>query len=422
VIRALTGWLYDTRVVIVRPTRSGAAMSFHPDALDRWGAGSQILSLGLPLRTTDPKPSRATAYIEGLLPEGDARALLALRAGISGLDTFGMIRTYGREVAGAVAFLDDGDEPASQGDYRPLTPAEIAAMIRDVAAAPLGNTEAGDSKSLAGYQHKVLLARRPGSQTWLKGLYGAASTHILKPPNPRFPGLVWEEHFAMRLAARSGLDAETVAVEEIEGVPVLVVQRYDRDITSWPPRRIHQEDMVQALGVMPQNKYQRHGGAVTLRRIAHLLPADDLPKLLGYVTFMCTLGDADQHGKNLSVLHTPDGGFALAPLYDLAPTYHYSGYDNHLALRVGNAEHVNTVLADDLVAEGMAWGLSPAAAKETVAETLARVGQSLDRLDADDARGVPEFVVDGVRKRVASLRAGRAAGSPDGAGSLVAAV
>ena len=420
--RALTGRLYDTPVVSVRPTRSGVAMSFHPDALDRWGAGSQVLSLGLPLAATDPKPSRASAYVEGLLPEGDARALLALRAGISGLDTFGMIRAYGRDVAGAITFLDVDDQPETGGDYRELTQVEIGSMIRDVSSAPLGNAEPEDSKSLAGYQHKILLARRPSSRTWFKGLHGAPSTHILKPPNPRFPDLVFEEHFAMKLASRSGLDAEITGVEEVGGVAVLVVQRYDRDMTTWPPRRVHQEDMVQALGVMPERKYQRHGGSVTLKRIARLLRADELPKLLGYVTFMSAVGDADQHGKNLSVLHDPDGGFALAPLYDLAPTYHYSGYDNRLALSVGKAEHVNSVCLDDLVREGTAWGLGPAVAQETVAETLGRVAESLEQLDDEDARGVPESVVDGVRRRVSSLRAGRVAGSPDGGGSLVVGV
>ena len=408
--RELVGWLYDTRVCVVRAEGVGVSMSFHPDGINRWGAGSPVLSVALPLRASDPKPARATAFVEGLLPEGEARSMLAFRAGISAVNTFAMLEHFGRDVAGAVSFLEPDAEPSTQTwAYRDLRWDEVAVMLREVARMPLGNSEPGDSKSLAGYQQKVLLARRPGSSSWLKPLGGAPSTHILKPPNPRFPSLVWEEHFAMRLARLAGLDAEAASVETVDGSAVLVVERFDRDRATWPPGRLHQEDMVQALGLMPGRKYQRHDGAVNLRAIARLVPRGDLPKLLAHVTFMCAVGDADQHGKNLGLLHAEDGTLKLAPLYDLAPTSHYAGYDNHLALSVGPAEHVNAVRSVDIVREAVGWGLGEDAAATTVADVLDRVDDAIGRID--DVGDLPEPVVRLVRGRVRSLLDGRPAGA-----------
>ena len=409
--RELVGWLYDTAVCTVRPARDGVALSFHSDGLDRWGTGSPVLSVALPLAVPDPKPSRATAFVEGLLPEGEARSLLASRAGISATDTFAMLERYGRDVAGAVCFLEPGVEPSGTAwAYRDLRADEVAAMLRDVAQVPLGNSEAGDSKSLAGYQDKVLLARQPGAPGWLKPLRGAPSTHILKPPNPRFPDLVWEEHFAMALAHRAGLDAEAAGVETIGDSAVLVVERYDRAGT-WPPRRVHQEDMVQALGLLPARKYQRYGGAVTLKAIARLVPRDDLPTLLADVTFMCAVGDADQHGKNLSLLHGADGTIRLAPLYDLAPTSHYPGYDNRLALNVGGTEHVNAVRSADIVREAVGWGLGESTASTAVTTVLESVSEALKRVDDADLGELPPAVRRTVADRVRSLLTGRPAGA-----------
>lgn len=41
----LTGWLHGTRVCEISPRGDGVSMTFHPDALDRWGPGSRVLSL-----------------------------------------------------------------------------------------------------------------------------------------------------------------------------------------------------------------------------------------------------------------------------------------------------------------------------------------------------------------------------------------
>ena len=94
--------------------------------------------------------------------------------------------------------------------------------------------------------------------------------------------------------------------------------------------RIHQEDTCQALGIDPTDqhgraKYESHGGP-TLAGIAELLhayapdPAPQLRALLEHSTFNVVIGNADVHGKNISLLHPDEQHVTLAPLYDTVPT------------------------------------------------------------------------------------------------------
>ena len=40
----------------------------------------------------------------------------------------------------------------------------------------------------------------------------------------------------------------------------LLIARYDRTVEDGVIKRLHQEDMCQALGVLPRMKYEREGG------------------------------------------------------------------------------------------------------------------------------------------------------------------
>lgn len=50
------------------------------------------------------------------------------------------------------------------------------------------------------------------------------------------------------------------AVEFFGDERVIVVERYDRVVRDGVVRRVHQEDVCQALGVRPEAKYQSEGG------------------------------------------------------------------------------------------------------------------------------------------------------------------
>lgn len=65
----------------------------------------------MPLRD---RPADASAFLRGLLPEGDALAALAARAGTSAIDTFGLLERYGCDIAGAVLI---GKEAPDEGRF-----------------------------------------------------------------------------------------------------------------------------------------------------------------------------------------------------------------------------------------------------------------------------------------------------------------
>jgi serine/threonine-protein kinase HipA len=117
--------------------------------------------------------------------------------------------------------------------------------------------------SLAGVQNKAVLVRDDAG-IFGKPLDGMPSSHILKPqpPTSDYPGLATNEYFCMRLAARCGLPAAEVQLIQLAGRCCLVVQRFDRELSSFPPTRIHQEDLLQALGLTPDFKYQHQGWAL----------------------------------------------------------------------------------------------------------------------------------------------------------------
>ena len=99
-------------------------------------------------------------------------------------------------------------------------------------------------------------------------------------------------------------------VEHFNGHSVLVVERFDRLSVDDQIERVHQEDFCQVLGLPTEDKYKFDGGP-DLSRVADILArhtnAGDVTELLSLVTFNAVVGNADAHGKNLSILHRADG-------------------------------------------------------------------------------------------------------------------
>lgn len=192
------------------------------------------------------------------------------------------------------------------------------------------------------------------------------TTHIIKP-GIAFVGRdiikdqALTEH--LTLAAARKLNIPTVESEfrEFDGVPAVVVRRYDRLRVDGVVHRIHQEDLCQALGVGPEQKYEEDGGpgvavvAQFLDRIAEtpeqsLIFRVSFAKMVMYNYFS---GSPDAHAKNYSVLILPDGSVSFAPLYDAASGFGYSldGSDRlrfpRMAMRIGNRYRFGEVTGQD---------------------------------------------------------------------------
>ena len=290
------------------------------------------------------------------------RTRLAQSGGVAEHDVIGLLRRYGRDVAGALQIWDPQEpgEPKSP-KFEQVSSTDIARMLDAVSEEPLGNKPVGGKTSLAGVQDKIVLAR-DGDGSWNRVIDGAASTHILKPLVARYPTMIYDEEYGARLSRAVGLTTFSTWVEEFDGIPALVIERYDRDSRA-PLGRIHQEDGNQILGASGIQKYQRHGGKVTLARLAATLSSagdtNMAHSLFRQLVVAVAIGNLDMHAKNISVLHLPDGACRLAPAFDMVPQSHLPT-DGELALAVNDKYGHADVTATDLVAEGERWQISDA--------------------------------------------------------------
>jgi serine/threonine-protein kinase HipA len=375
--------------------------------LQRFGLGSTILSEAVPLELRARRgraPSRRNYFAE-LLPEGQQRQYLADQARVRDFDTVAMLARYGRDVAGAVQIWD----PADPGEPRvpfvePISDGSIATMLADSRQYPLGNLPTTGKSLINGVQTKILVTREHGA--WFLPGDGYPSTHILKPMLDDVPTMIFDEEYGARLARRLGLASHATWIEDFDGIATLVVERYDRADDG---SRIHQEDMNQALGASGNEKYQKIGGVMSLRRIAALLEAraarGSRERLARTTVLTVAVGNLDMHAKNISLLHPLAGDPQLAPAYDVVPMTHLDN-DQELALAVNDVYRHGAVTMDDLVSEFGSWGLADA--RELTAGTLEAIGAAAR--DETPSAGAWSGVQDTVLTVVGNLLSGRAAG------------
>ncbi|MBP1207460.1 serine/threonine protein kinase HipA of HipAB toxin-antitoxin module [Duganella sp. 1411] len=130
------------------------------------------------------------------------------------------------------------------------------------------------------------------------------------------------------------------AILQFDDQKVLAVERFDRkhsDDGTWIAR-LPQEDMCQAVGCSPLQKYQREGGP-GIERIMQLLlgsEAAESDRLNFYKTQLIfwLLIATDGHAKNFSIKLLPGGRYQATPLYDVLSAHPIIGTGrNHIQPR-----------------------------------------------------------------------------------------
>ena len=348
--------------------------------------GAIPLSHSLPLREEGFGRNESRGFFAGILPEQRQREVIAKNLGVSAGNDFALLDRIGGECAGAVTFLRRGQEPLEQKEeYRTLSAGELAEILRALPRRPLMAGDEGVRLSLAGAQEKLAIHRSPQGISIPLG--GAPSTHILKPAIERFEGLVHNEAFCMRLARVIGLTVAPVEVGKIEGIDYLLVERYDRHWKSdgepmgQKLKRIHQEDFCQALGIVPERKYQNEGGpslkeSFALLRECSSLPVLDLNALLDAVIFNAIIGNHDAHGKNFSLIYS-GGKTRMAPLYDLLCTTFYPELSTKMAMKVGGEYDSRKLTGANWERMAEESGLNKLMVKRRVLEMAEQIRQKL---------------------------------------------
>ena len=397
-------------------------LTYRPEVVDREGAGALVLSAALPGRLERYSPSQAAPFLDGLLPDGWARAGLERRFDVHRVDSFSLLAAVGRECAGAVTFVPAGDprvadRAANDSDGMPGGMDELDdRAITDRLAALRDDPFGVDDRTrltLAGSPWKLPLHRR-GDGTWLAPAAGVWSTHLLRPEPPDRKGLVATEAYALAVLRQAGarvVDADAVLIGQR---PVLVVGRYDRAVDpQGVVTRIHQEDCGQALGADGTERAQRDGGP-SLVEMAELIrdlttdPEAELVHLLGWLVASAVFGAVDGTARDLALVYPRDAagatGCQLAPIASMAGTADYADRPRALGLSVDGVDDLDAVGAGQILGEAARWGLPAEVAATLVTDRLAAVEVALD-----DARGTSDpgdDVVVACRERIARLRPG----------------
>ena len=371
--RQLEVWLSGSHIGTLAQVDGRLAFHYAADWLTH--SAAMPLSQSLPLRA-EPFDDRATRpFFAGLLPEGDQRKRIAHALHVSRQNDFALLDGIGGECAGAVSLLEPGQTP--QDAERPnavrwLDDAELLRLIQEMPQRPMRAGDADIRLSLAGAQDKLPVVAEGGRIGLPR--FGSPSTHIIKPAITSAAGIegsVFNEGFCLALASALGLDAAPAHMQRMGDCTYLLVTRYDRQRSvngAWV--RLHQEDFCQALGVVPETKYQNEGGpdladSFSLLRRATRPSAPQLLKLLDYVIFHTLIGNHDAHGKNFSLLYTTHGT-VLAPLYDALCTAVYPRLTEKMAMKIGGKYRFSQVEASHWERFATEAGLSPAQTKKRI--------------------------------------------------------
>lgn len=356
-----------------RTERNGFSFRYDRD----YAADPTMPPLGsrFPLRETAFSPRLTQRWFAGLLPEGGRRTEFANALDVPSVDVWSLLRAAGAECAGAVQVVPP-DHRARPWLFE-LDEETLSALLEPITR-PLAPTARAARLSLAGAQDKLTLHRKADGTWWIP-MDGHLSTHILKPSHPEFPGLVENEHWCMEVAGRSGIDTASTAIENIDGRPVLVVERYDRrQRPDGTLERVHQEDLAQALG--SRTKYQEDGYPSTPDLFT--VPGVDRDRMLDRIFTNWLLGNCDAHAKNYSVLEPGTSRARLAPAYDVVATDAYPHLDRTLATSIGRAKTLDTVNAPAVEALGRRLGFEPGEALRRLGELAERIDQSTREVGA----------------------------------------
>lgn len=330
------------------------------------------ISLSMPVGPLRYPKSRVLPYLQGLLPDNEnALKALARKYDVSANNPFRILRHIGHEVAGALEFTPKNSPPRQTSEVA----GELDSMaIEKILINKINEYEDGTSSegyeenlSLAGAHAKIALHKSPSGK-WYEPHGQNISTHIIKPVPPRWKNLDVVEHQTMLAAKKLGLNVANSQIVSFGSTQAFVTERYDRvvDVTG-TLKRIHQEDLCQALSVPPSKKYQRNDGGPGVGDIAKLLnevqSADDrrtmATEFFKGLTFNVLARCTDAHAKNYSILLSKQK-VELAPLYDLSSGVIYSArLDMKSAMSINSKYRFDEIGLRDFIVEAKRLKVDP---------------------------------------------------------------
>jgi serine/threonine-protein kinase HipA len=282
---------------------------------------------------------RLPVFFENMLPEGHNRERLAARRGVEVDDEFELLAAAGHDLIGAVEVLPARDVPhdvlelhATKG-LEPLAANAVAAPVVD-------------GFSIAGYVTKFSMVHTGHRYVIRRGT--AAGEILAKLPSTHYTDMVLNEGACYRLAEAVGIRTAGATVRPIAELDIpdealvpfteyLHVPRFDRRrLEDGTVKRVHFEELTQALGLESRRKYKDlHGAMVALLiglQASDAAGQDDIDEVFRRWTAYALMGNTDAHAKNWGLLYQNGRDFTLAPAYDMVCVAAYFDPDDHVSL------------------------------------------------------------------------------------------
>ncbi len=201
--------------------------------------------------------------------------------------------------------------------------------------------------------------------------------------------------------------------------PVIVVERFNRVWHEGMIYRLPQEDMCQALEILPYRKYQADGGPGILDILEFLngaiIPRECRVAFMKIQIVYWLLAAIDGHAKNFSIFLSPDG-YRLTPLYDVvssSPCLEFPDQKVKMAMAWGNNDHyrLNEIQLRHFYQTGKKAGFHELDMEKIFSDLLDRMDDAMvTTADMASDVGVPtstaEPILEGVSKRSQSFTRG----------------
>jgi serine/threonine-protein kinase HipA len=376
-----------------------------------WRDSSNGYSLSVNMRLADIAYSHSAVwpYLWNLLPENpNILQRWGQQFHVSSSSPFKLLECVGADVPGAAQFLPPAVFAAVCAQHTPsidwIDLDELAQRLEQLRSDIAAVRRPGDrgKMSLPGAQAKTAFCWDEQRSRWGVPSGRAPTTHIIKPDVPGFDGLVENEHLCQDVAWRLGLLAARSSVLNLNETTYIVVERFDR----LPPlrgsafvRRVHQEDMCHALGLMPGAKYQQDGGpgvsdiVALIRRIGSD-PDTDVYRFIDANAFNWLIGGTDAHAKNYSLLIGAGDEIRLSPLYDLSSQLPYPELiDQRVAMKIGGEYDIPLIGFSE-------WEALASACAVDSELLMNRVRQLADALPDAVSAAREQALVDGLNREV----------------------
>lgn len=376
------------------------------------------LSVSMPLTQNVHKGLRITDWLKNLLPDNEAvLARWGTQYKVSPNNPFALLEHVGRDVAGAVQFVPEGDQSElGKGGIVSISTNDIETRLKVLESDPAAwnaATRQGQF-SLPGAQPKTAL--RLTGDAWGEPWGAEPTTHIIKPPSRTWHHQEINEHLCLATSREIGIPTAHSELKMFGSKRALVVERFDRIHTPRGLVRVHQEDLCQALGLSSLKKYESDKGPgpgpgakeviELFRKTMNPIEAEKaIEVFIQALAFAWVIGGTDAHAKNYGLLLS-GSDVRLAPLYDLNSILPYEvsefrdlkagqvgSLDGELAMKVGATRNLRGVTGTDWELFAKENGLNPTNVKAIVYDVIeatplamarARGGLPFSILNTDD--------------------------------------